>query len=515
MERTAEDLHQEVNRLHIELDETYRAITEVTLELDTVNQELVISRDKANAANRAKSVFLANMSHEIRTPLNAVLGYSQLLLREKTLSIQQIENIETINRSGNHLLELLNDILEMSKIEAGQAQIIEECFDLHKLLDDIGAMFDIEAQQKGIKFFIEKHDDIAKYIYSDALKLRQIFVNLIGNAMKFTDEGKIVVRVQMNGADEGDAESVRLVCEVEDTGGGIPSDDLERIFNYFEQINSTADGKTGSGLGLGICREYIHLLGGEIDASSVVGKGSLFTFSIRVRYGDVDQSTSDKINQRVLAVSEGQEEIRVMVVDDRDTNRDLLTQLLREVGFVVREAVDGQKALELFEIWEPQVVLMDMVMPVMDGYESTRRIRALPNGGETAIIAITASVLSEDRQRVLEAGANAFIRKPYREDELFSAIGKYAGISYQYEQQSLSVESINELEAQAFEKVPLDLRRQLEHAAIALDIDLLMLLTEEVACIDADLAKTLSQMIKSLDLEPLAILLSDEGLSCE
>src|SRR4051795_12340794 len=328
-------------------------------------------------ANRAKSVFLANMSHEIRTPMNAILGFSQLMLRDQDLTPRQCQYLGTINRSGEHLLALINDILEMSKIEAGRTTLNPSTFDLPALLTDLEMMFRVRTDEKRLSFTVETIGGVPRYIVADVNKLRQVLINVLGNAVKFTEQGGVGVRVRP--ADPGPA-GPRLRVEIEDTGPGISADDQAKLFRQFEQTKTGQQAGTGTGLGLAISREFVRLMGGSITVTSEVGKGSVFVIDLPLKEGEAGAVQTRDKPRRGLALRPGPPECRVLIADDVEDNRQLLAQLLAPVGFVTRLATNGAEAVQQFDEWRPHLVLMDFRMPVMDGHEAIRRIRAAAGG---------------------------------------------------------------------------------------------------------------------------------------
>ena len=357
-------------------------------------------------ANRAKSVFLANMSHEIRTPMNAILGFSQLMLRDQDLTPRQCQYLGTINRSGEHLLALINDILEMSKIEAGRTTLNPSTFDLPVLLNDLEMMFRVRTDEKKLSFSVETIGDVPRFIVTDINKLRQVFINVIGNAVKFTEEGGIALRVH---ADRDAAAGPCLRVEVEDSGPGISPDDQDKLFRHFEQTKTGQQAGTGTGLGLAISREFVRLMGGDITLSSRVGKGSIFAIHLPLAEGEAQAVRARDNPRHVMGLRPGQAPCRVLIADDIEDNRQLLAQLLTPVGFEVRLAANGAEVVREFERWRPHLILMDFRMPVMDGHEAIRRIRAMPGGEGTRIIAVTASAMDDNRQELMEVGADDFI----------------------------------------------------------------------------------------------------------
>src|SRR5688572_22473179 len=380
-------------------------------------------------ANRAKSVFLANMSHEIRTPMNAILGFSQLMLRDQDLTPTQCQYLGTINRSGEHLLALINDILEMSKIEAGRTILNLSTFDLPVLLNDLEMMFRVRTNEKKLSFSVEVIDEVPQYIVADINKLRQVFINLLGNAVKFTEQGGIGVRVR---ADGNDAAGPLLKVEIEDTGPGISPDDQDKLFRQFEQTKTGQQAGTGTGLGLAISREFVCLMGGDITVHSQVGKGSVFVIHLPLKEGEARAVEAKGTPRHVLRLQPGQATCRVLIADDVEDNRQLLAQLLAPVGFEVRLATNGAEAVREFEQWRPHLILMDFRMPEMDGDEAIRRIRAAAGGKEPKIIAVTASAMDENRLDLMAIGADDFIGKPFREAELFQKIHAHVGVQYLY-----------------------------------------------------------------------------------
>src|SRR5688572_28956886 len=388
-------------------------------------------------ANRAKSVFLANMSHEIRTPMNAILGFSQLMLRDQDLTPKQSQYLGTINRSGEHLLALINDILEMFKIEAGRTTLNQSTFDLPALLKDLEMMFRVRTDEKKLSFSVEVVGDVPQYIVADINKLRQVFINVLGNAVKFTEQGGVRLRVR---ADRQGANGPQLRVEIEDTGPGISPDDQDKLFRHFEQTKTGQQAGTGTGLGLAISQEFVRLMGGAITVNSQVGKGSVFVIQLPLKEGEADAVQAKDKPRQVLRLQAGQATCRVLIADDIEDNRQLLAQLLAPVGFEIRLATNGAEAVEEFEECHPHLILMDFRMPVMDGHEAIRRIRAMAGGlaGErrggtdVKVIAVTASAMDENRQELMDIGADDFISKPFRDADLFQKIHAHLGVEYVY-----------------------------------------------------------------------------------
>ncbi len=486
--------------------ESIRDITDIR----KTEEELKAAKNAAEAANSSKSLFLAKMSHEIRTPMNAILGFAQLMCRDPSLSQQSQEHLEIINRSGEHLLSLINDILEMSKIEAGRVVFTPSVFDLHRLLENIEMMFRVPVKAKGLSLLAERTREVPRWVNTDEGKLRQVLINLIGNAVKFTDEGGIALRI---GIMNGDKDTRCLLFEVEDTGPGIAQAEIEKLFQPFEQT-STGKRSGGTGLGLALSRGFISIMGGTMTFDSTLGKGSLFRFTLPFREGKEDEAEPlRKETRRVLRLKPGGEEIRILIADDRDTNRQLLTQMLAAVGFRTREVVNGEDAVAAWRAWKPQVILMDMSMPVMDGYQATHLIKAECNSAPTAIVAVTASAFEDDRQRALVAGADSHLAKPFKEAELFEIIRSLTGVEY-LEDGGMVNEAIAgtmERMSKPIAELPPELAGNLREAIIRADIDLINSLIDRVEGDNPTAAQLMREMAANYRYEELLNLLSMGG----
>ena len=414
-----------------------------------------ISRKAAEVANRAKSAFIANMSHEIRTPMNAILGFAHLLAQDSSLTSQQTEHVQIINQSGSYLLKLINEILDVSKIEAGRVTLNNVSFCLHDFLDDLAVLFRSRAEGKGLQLLVERDENIPLYVNADAGKLRQVLVNLIGNAVKFTETGGVAVRIGVDAAEQAvrGKEIVRLTVEVEDSGPGISSGDIASIFDAFSQTQAGVKAG-GTGLGLAISQKFVEMMGGDISVESEVGTGSCFRIQVLTEVATpMAEQVKPASSRQVIGLVPGKEPFRVLVADDNKENRALLCAILQPVGFEVQEAANGQEAIDAFERWSPHVVLMDMRMPVIDGYEATRRIKATKAGRSTPVIAVTASVFEENRADIMATGVDDYIRKPFRMEELFVVLKKCLGLSYVFSNDTAEISERNTLSSSGLEEL--------------------------------------------------------------
>jgi signal transduction histidine kinase/CheY-like chemotaxis protein len=491
-------------------------------ELRQARDQAEQARDQAESANQAKSRFLSSMSHELRTPLNAILGFSEFISRAENLTPGQRENLSIINQSGEHLLEIINDILEISRIEAGRSALQEDDFDLQKFLQSIENILILRARQQETELVFSISPDAPRYIRTDQGKLRQALMNLLSNAIKFTHRGRVSLTLKTD-----TVEPERLIFAVEDTGVGIAPEEIGLLFSAFSQTSSGKRTQQGTGLGLAISRAFVQMMGGDIRVRSQPGQGSCFEFDIRVSHLTRLESESlpHGIMQRVRGLQSGQHapdggNYRLLVVDDVDANRRLMENILGTLGqrvdsggsvvsgFEVCLAYDGQEAVKIWETWRPHLIWMDLRMPVMDGTEATRYIKAHPEGGSTVIIALTAAAFEEDRLQALSSGFDGFVRKPFREKFIVSALVEHLGIKFVYEDLPEQTESEQPLKTdnpaanarQALPEVPAKWLRDMQQAIVEGEIQQLRSLAGQQPV----LVERITKMIENFELDELS-----------
>ncbi len=498
------------DRVHLQTGSLWLTVMDDITERQRIAEELRQAKEAADAANRAKSRFRANMSHEIRTPMNAILGFAQLLERDPALPEKQRQQVATINRSGAHLLRLINDILDMSKIEAGRMPLVLVEFDLRMLVHELEAMFLLRAEEKRLGFETHCAPEVPIYLRSDPGKIRQVLLNLLGNAFKFTARGGVQLRLTSEGAAAtavaaGQA-STRICIEVTDTGVGIAAEEMDRLFEAFEQASSGQRQGTGTGLGLAISRQLARMLGGDVTLSSQVGVGSTFRFSFVATVVDTATSAGamPTASCRIVRLKPRDPPPVVLVVDDTESNRMLLRNLLEPVGFVVHEAADGAEAVVGCATEPPSLVLMDRRMPGLDGLAAIRAIRKGPAGGSIRILLISATVLDTSDQDWKSAGADGFISKPFQNEDLLALIGTLLEVEY-LEAEPVASATPKPLSApQTAAPIPDGLRTRILEATEAADIDRLReLIAHEVSPLDAGLGQTLARLALDYDYEAI------------
>lgn len=504
-----DQLAHTLNQMEAEIEERKRA-----------QADLELAKEAAETANRAKSTFLANMSHELRTPLNAILGFSELMARDQAIANQHYENLQAISRSGEHLLSLINQVLDMSKIEAGRMTISERDFDLYRLLTDLEMMFHLKAQENRVRLIVERHPEVPQHIGTDEIKLRQILINLLNNAFKFTKEGYVMLRVdyRRETAVSHPPLSYTLMFTVEDTGPGIEPDELGHLFDAFAQTKTGRELGGGTGLGLSLSRQFAQLLGGDLTARNVrdeMGYGAIFQFQILVSVVEGSFSTSyPQPPHQIIGLEPGQPDYRLLIVDDNYDNRLVLARLLAPLGFAIRQAENGKQAVEQWQAWRPHLIWMDLHMPEMDGLTASRRIKAHPNGQETIIIATTATAFTVNIEDITNSGCNDFIRKPAQANEIFEFLQRHLGVRYVYGAQdnqrytavSPLAQSPNATLSEAIAQLPADLIGGLQQAATQTDMTAVANYLEKIQQQDAAVAEFLKNLADRFEYDKILTL---------
>ncbi|MCP4542542.1 MAG: response regulator [Chloroflexi bacterium] len=516
LRHTSDTLRAQVAERTVELADANAILKREITERKRTEEALRQAEQAAQAADRAKSALLANMGHELRTPLNAIMGFSELMGYDSNLTVEQRDNLVTIERSGEQLMTLVDDVLELAEIEAGRATLQENDFDLHYALLGLEELFSPRAQAKGVVLTFERAPDVPQYVRMDKNKLRQVLMNLLGNAIKFTEKGNITLQVsQVSESSQrmpiggggnshfGYLPTCHLEFRVKDTGMGIASQDLSSVFDMFVQ---TASGKLscrGAGLGMPISRRFVRMMDGDLVVNSEFEKGTVFKFDVPVGITDAGQVRAHHLERRVLGLEAGQSVYRLLVVDDIEKNREWMSELLQSFtdptgnqGFEVRQAANGQRAIEIWEEWDPHLIWMDMRMPVLDGRQATMHIKAAcernPEHSSPIIIALAACGLEEERELIRVTGCDNLVRKPLDEIQVLDMLIKHLDVHFAYAGDTAEKEA-EPLQDALMAVTPrwlIDLRQ----ATIAGDLDGMTTLIEQIRGQHTALADTLTKL---------------------
>ncbi len=547
LRKANEELELRVNARTAELAKANAQLQQDLIHRKQMEQELRIAKEAAESANHAKSTFLANMSHELRTPLNVILGFTQLLTHTHNLDEEQRESLNIISRNGQHLLTLINQVLDLSKIEAGRITLNQQEFDLYRLLNEVVELFRLRAQEKGLGLSFDQTSELPQYLRTDEIKFRQVLINLLNNAVKFTKEGKIRLRVcELKELGESQTHKT-LHFEIEDTGPGIAPDEFAGLFEPFVQTATGQALQEGTGLGLPISQKFVQLLGGDIAVKSELGRGTMFSFDIQADVVDTRIGTK-QADRLVIALDPDQPPYRILIVDNIGDSRQLLVKLLKpftpstepissgveglRAGFELREAQNGQEAFDIWKEWTPHLIWMDIQMPVMDGYEATKQIRKAegrrqrakssnqypvssiqyPVSSRTAIIAIAASGFEEEQELAISAGCNDFLRKPFKETDIFDLMHKHLGVRFVYEeseeQKAEGKRHVLEdvLTSEALALLPDHLRFGLQQAIERIDLNMSFSMIEKIRPQNAPLADVLTELTRKYRFDTLQAL---------
>ena len=504
-EKKLNKAHEDLSSLNVELE---KRVADRTEALSIKNKELNITKEEAESANKAKSIFLANMSHELRTPLTAILGFTYILRNASDTTTEQMEKLNIVSNSGENLLDLINNILDISKIEAGHIKREDSETNLKQLIIEIESLMFLKIKEKGLGFNIKLAADLPEDIMVDSAKLRQVLINLIANAVKYTEKGE--VSLSINALENKSADRIRLRFEVQDLGSGIKEKDKKIIFSSFHQVGNQPLLESGTGLGLAICEQFVKLMDGQIAVESEVGNGSLFYFDIQAgTVSTLEKKFYEGLHRRVKCLAEGEKHYNILIAEDKPENRLLLRNILEPAGFKIREAVNGQEAVDIFEQWRPQLIFMDIRMPVMNGLQATRYIKKTKGGTETKIVALTAHAFDEDRLEIFQAGCDEIVRKPYHETDIFNSLGKQLKVKFLYEDENLSNQDIKKykINEEDFKKIPAVLIKKLQEATVLLDNKKCLKLAEKISAYNNDMSATFTLMIKDLKYKEILSLL--------
>lgn len=486
-------------------EEAEAKLLDVTMEAQNAKVQLMrVAKEAAEQANEAKSAFIAHISHELRTPLNSILGFSHLLERESSLPSQHQEYLNHVIQSGEYLLGLINDILELAKIEAGKIELHPNQFDLHEVIYSLQSLYEAKTKDKGLNFELHVEDNVPQYVLGDQNKVRQILINLLSNAYKYTDTGEITLSVWQEQSGNS-LDDYHMFFAISDTGVGIAENELNLLFQPFSQTASGRNSMTGTGLGLALVKQFVELMKGTVSIESKENVGTTVEFNIHLLSGTETLTTSNN-TRSVKRLAPNQPEYHMIVADDQEENRKLLSHLLQSVGFKVQESTNGMETVQLWRECLADIIFMDMNMPLMNGQEATRIIRTMPHGDQVKIIAVTAHAFDHERQEMMQAGCDDYVMKPLDENKLFDVIQQQLQVDFEYAEKPIKPETI----VQSQTPIPSHLRTRLEVAVDAYSLEQVIKVVEDIKSIDTSLAHRIRQLAQEFDFTSISNMLESD-----